>query len=136
MLKIFVWVSLLCCFIFPVNGAVDNYVYVASNAIQYQELSIFVAVAITNTTEYWFNPVIYFLDTDGKVLRKVAPLIKGRSTWQKASSDLVTEDFQGSVWIVSPHPLIATTFIYQLIDSDILILLGSSNLRRIKVDQE
>jgi hypothetical protein len=109
----------------------QNYVYVAPNAVQAQELGIFTTITLTNTTGYWFNPRIYLIDPNGGIIRQLTPLLKSFGTWQKASVDIIAEDFRGSVWIVSPQPIVSAAFIHQFRDDGSLSLLGNSKLEQI-----
>ena len=111
------------------NG--KNYVYVAPNAVQARELGIFTTITVTNTTNYWFNPRIYLIDPDGEIVSQLTPLLKSFGTWQKASVDIVAEDFRGSVWVVSPQPIVSASFIHQFNGDGSLSLLGNSKLERI-----
>lgn len=106
----------------------DKYVYVAPNAIQAGDLNIFTTITMTNTTDYWFNPSIYLIDPEGEVIKQLAPLLKSFGTWQRASVDIVADDFRGSVWVVSPQPIVAAAFIHQLGNNGTLSLLGNSRL--------
>ncbi len=112
------------------SSATEQTVYVAPNVVQVRSLDIFTTFALTNATFYWFNPRIYFVNEDGEIVREVAPLLKGYATWQRTSLDLLDEDFHGSVWIVSPQPIVASAFLHQLQDGDKLLLLGNTELRR------
>ena len=104
-------------------------ILVGSNVIQTSEYHIFTSFTLTNTTPFWFNPQIYLIDANGVIVRKFAPLIKSFGTWQKPSGDFIDEDFQGSIWIVSSQPLVASAFIYQYEpESGKLTLLGNSQL--------
>jgi hypothetical protein len=109
----------------------NNYVYVAPNAVQAEELGIFTTITLTNTTKYWFNPRIYLIDPDGEIIIQLTPLLKSFGTWQKASVDIVTEDFRGSVWVVSPQPIVSASFIHQFSGDGSLSLLGNTQLERI-----
>lgn len=109
----------------------ENYVYVAPNAVQAKELGIFTTITLTNTTDYWFNPRIYFIDPNGEIVTQLTPLLKSFGTWQKASVDIVAEDFRGSVWVVSPQPIVSASFIHQFNGDGSLSLLGNSKLERI-----
>ena len=114
----------------PARGE-EHYVYVAPNAVQAEDLDIFTTITLTNTTSYWFNPRIYLIDPNGEIIRQLAPLMTSFGTWQKASIDIVEEDFRGSVWVVSPQPIVSSAFIHQLRDDGSLSLLGNVKLERI-----
>jgi hypothetical protein len=107
-----------------------SYVYVAPNIVHARAHDIFTTLALTNTSIYWFNPRIYLIDADGEIVREFAPLLKGFGTWQKTSVDFLPEDFQGSAWIVSAQPIVATAFIHQLKADGSLVMLGSFALER------
>lgn len=112
-----------------------SYVYVASSVVQIDSSDAFTSFTLTNTTPYWFNPQIYLIDLDGVIVRQFSPLLKGFGSWQKASSDLLTGDFQGSVWIISAQPIVASAFIYQYdAKAGSLTLLGNSTLERMTPD--
>lgn len=107
----------------------STYVYVAPNVVQVRSANdIFTTFALTNTTEYWFNPRIYLVDLEGDVVRHFAPLLKGFGTWQKSSVSLMPEDFHGSVWILSSQPIVGTAMIHQSSNGS-LTLLGSTELK-------
>jgi hypothetical protein len=108
-----------------------SYVYVSPNAVQAQELGIFTTIALTNTTKYWFNATIYLIDPDGEIVTQLAPLLKSFGTWQKATVDIVAEDFRGSVWVISPQPVVSTSFIHQFNLDGSLSLLGNSKLEEV-----
>jgi hypothetical protein len=114
------------------NPDSSSHVYVASNVLQIDANQIFSSFTLTNTTPFWFNPHIYFVNTDGEIVRDFAPLLKGFATWQKPSTEFLSEDFQGSIWIVSPQPIVASAFIFQL-DSKTgsLTLLGNNKLEQV-----
>jgi len=112
-----------------------SYVYVAPNAVQSSELGIFTTITLTNTTNYWFNPKIILIDPDGEIVSQLTPLLKSFGTWQKASVDIVAEDFRGSVWVVSPQPIVSASFIHQFNSDGSLSLLGNSKLERINSAQ-
>lgn len=114
----------------PVLGA-GPYVYVAPNAVQAQQLGIFTTVTLTNTTHYWFNPKICLIDPDGEIVKQLTPLLKSFGTWQKASVDIIDEDFRGSIWVIAPHPIVSAAFIHQLGEDGGLSLLGNSKLELI-----
>jgi hypothetical protein len=109
-----------------------GHVYVAPSVVQSRAHDIFTTLALTNTSVYWFNPRIYLIDFDGEIVRQFAPLLKGFGTWQKASVDFLAEDFQGSVWIVSPQPIVATAFIHQVKSDGSVALLGNFGLERME----
>ncbi|MEJ2082952.1 MAG: hypothetical protein P8Y94_12470 [Acidobacteriota bacterium] len=111
------------------NSGSTSHVYVAPNVLQLGANQIFSSFTLTNTTPYWFNLHIYFVNTDGEVVRDFSPLLKGFATWQKPSTEFLADDFQGSIWIVSPQPIVASAFIFQL-DSKAgsLTLLGNNKL--------
>lgn len=111
------------------SGGGDAYVYVAPNLIQSRSHGIFSTLALTNTTEYWFNPRIYLVDADGRIVQEFSPLLKGFGTWQKTTVDFLPEDFNGSVWIVSSQPIVASSFMHQLREDGSLSLLGNTELR-------
>ena len=119
----------------PVFAEVEElgktYVYVAPNAVQVEELGIFTTIALTNTTNYWFNPKIYLIDPDGDVVSQLTPLLKSFGTWQKATVDIVAEDFRGSVWVVSSHPIVSAAFIHQFNLDGGLSLLGNTKLEEV-----
>jgi len=108
-----------------------SYVYVAPNAVQAQEFGIFTTITVTNTTNYWFNPTIYLIDPDGEIITQLNPLLKSFGTWQKATVDIVTEDFRGSVWVVAPQPVVSAAFIHQFNLDGSLSLLGNSKLEEV-----
>jgi len=108
-----------------------GYLYVAPNVFQSKANGVFTTFALTNTTPFWFNPHIYLIDADGAVVKEFAPLLKGFGTWQKTTVEFVSEDFQGSIWVVSPQPIVSTAFIHQLRDDGTLTLLGSTELRKL-----
>lgn len=104
-------------------------VYVAPNLVQNRDHGIFSTLTLTNTSEYWFNPRVYLVNTDGEIVKEFAPLLKGFGTWQKTTVDFLPEDFNGSVWIVSPQPIVASSFIHQIREDGTLGLLGNTELR-------
>jgi len=106
----------------------SKYVYVAPNAVQARELGIFTTITLTNTTNYWFNPTIYLIDPEGEIITQLAPLLKSFGTWQKASVDILEEDFRGSVWVISPQPIVSASFIHQFNPDGSLSLLGNAKL--------
>ncbi len=109
-----------------------SYVYVAPNVLQINASQVFSSFTLTNTTPYWFNPQVYLVNLDGEVVRHFSPLLKGFGTWQEASSSLVKEDFQGSIWIVSAQPIVASSFIYQYDSATgALTLLGNDKLEQV-----
>ncbi|GAB4251180.1 MAG: hypothetical protein Kow00109_26970 [Acidobacteriota bacterium] len=112
------------------SPAATETVYVAPNVVQAKDLNVFTTFAITNATPFWFNPRIYLVNQDGEVVRQFAPLLKGFGTWQRTTLDLIDSDFQGSIWIVSPQPIVASAFLHQLRDGRELQLLGNTELRR------
>ena len=114
-----------------IAASIAAYLYVSPAVIQDYELNIFTTIAITNTTEYWFNPRIFVLDSNGETIYNCAPLLHGRGTWQKASSDLIQDDFKGSIWIVSEQPIEAVTYIHQR-DGNKLTLLGAYQMKEQK----
>lgn len=120
------WISSAAAEGVPAAGEV--HVYVASNLVQSRSHGIFSTLTLTNTTEYWFNPRIYLVDTEGNVVKEFAPLLKGFATWQKSSVDFLPEDFSGSIWIVSTQPVVATTFMHQIRGDGTLSLLGNAAL--------
>ncbi len=107
----------------------NPYVYVAPNVIQSRAHGIFSTLALTNTTEYWFNPRIYLVNADGEVVKEFAPLLKAFATWQKSSVDFLPDDFNGSVWIVSSQPIVASSFMHQIRQDGSLSLLGNTELK-------
>lgn len=109
-------------------------VYVAPNVVQAKDLQVFTTFAITNATPFWFNPRIYLVNQDGEIVRQFAPLLKGFGTWQRTTLDLIDSDFQGSVWIVSPQPVVASAFLHQLQEGGKLVLLGNTELREMAAD--
>jgi len=109
-------------------GPGTNYIYVAPNAVQAKDLGIFTTITLTNTTKYWFNPCIYLVDPDGEIISRLTPLLKSFGTWQRASVDIVTEDFRGSVWVVSSQPVVSVSFIHQFNADGTLSLIGNSRL--------
>jgi hypothetical protein len=116
--------------VLPVLGA-GSYIYVAPNAVQAQELGIFTTVTLTNTTDYWFNPKICLIDPNGEIVGQLTPLLKSFGTWQKASVDIVPQDFSGSIWVISPHPIVSAAFIHQFNEDGGLSLLGNARLELI-----
>lgn len=116
----------------PDTSSSASYVYVAPNVLQIGANQVFSSFTLTNTTPYWFNPQVYLVNLDGEVVRHFSPLLKGFGTWQEASTSLLKEDFQGSIWIVSAQPIAASSFIYQY-DSKAgaLALLGNDKLEQI-----
>jgi hypothetical protein len=109
----------------------EQYIYVAPNAVQAREFNIFTTITLTNTTDYWFNPRVYLIDPDGDIIWQLSPLLKSYGTWQKASTDIVPEDFRGSIWVVSPQPIVSSAFIHQMNGTGLLSLLGTAKLERI-----
>jgi hypothetical protein len=109
----------------------ENYVYVAPNVIQARALNVFTTFALTNTTEYWFNPRICLVNPAGDIVYQFAPLLKGFGSWQKASIDLLLEDFAGSVWIVSSQPIVGLALIHQINEDGSLTLVGNAKFERI-----
>jgi hypothetical protein len=109
----------------------SGHTYVAPNAVQVQELGIFTTIALTNTTHYWFNAKIYLIDPDGEVVTQLNPLLKSFGTWQKATVDIVAEDFRGSVWVISPQPIVSAAFIHQFNPDGDLSLLGNTKLEEV-----
>ena len=109
----------------------EQHIYVAPNAVQAKEFGIFTTVTLTNTTDYWFNPRVYLIDPDGEIILQLSPLLKSYGTWQKASTDIVSEDFRGSIWVVSPEPIVSSAFIHQMNGAGSLSLLGTAKLERI-----
>ena len=109
----------------------EQYIYVAPNAVQAKEFDIFTTITLTNTTDYWFNPRVYLIDPDGEIIWQLSPLLKSYGTWQKATTDIVTEDFRGSIWVVSPEPIVSSAFIHQISGKGSLSLLGTAKLERI-----
>ena len=75
-----------------------------------------------------FNLNQYFIDPDGEMISQLTPLLKSFGTWQKASVDIVAEDFRGSIWVISPHPIVSAAFIHQFEVDGSLSLLGNSKL--------
>jgi hypothetical protein len=120
------WISSAAAEGLPAAGEV--HVYVASNLVQSRAHGIFSTLTLTNTTEYWFNPRIYLVDAEGNVVKEFAPLLKGFATWQKSSVDFLPEDFNGSIWVVSTQPVVATAFMHQIHDDGTLSLLGNAAL--------
>lgn len=110
----------------------STYIYVAPNVIQSRAAAIFTTFALTNTSEYWFNPRIYLIDPDGEIVARFNPLLKGFGTLQKTTGDFLLEDFQGSVWIVSPQPIVASAFIHQSKLDHSLALLGTAGLEKME----
>jgi hypothetical protein len=110
-------------------------VYVGSNVVQVQDADVFTTFTLTNTTAFWFNPRVYLINLDGEIVRQFAPLIKGYGSWQKTSVDLISEDFQGSVWIISPQPIVAAAFIHQLRQDGTVSLVATNGLERMDRDE-
>jgi hypothetical protein len=109
-------------------------VYVASNVVQWEGANVFTTFTLTNTTSFWFNPRIYLINLDGEIVRQFAPLIKGFGSWQKPTTELIDEDFQGSVWIISPQPIVASAFIHQLREDGTVSLVATNSLEKIDRD--
>jgi hypothetical protein len=109
----------------------ENYIYVAPNVIQARALNVFTTFALTNTTEYWFNPRICLVSPAGDIVHQFVPLLKGFGSWQKASVDLLVEDFIGSVWIVSSQPIVGLALIHQINEDESLTLVGNAEFERI-----
>ena len=112
----------------------DDQVYVAPNVVQSRDFNIFTTFALTNTTPYWFNPRIYLINSDGEIVRQFAPLLKGYGTWQKSSVDLIPDDFQGSVWIISAQSIVASAMIHQVKADQSLSLLGTAGIEQMNRD--
>lgn len=110
----------------------DGYVYVAPSAYQSLAQNIYSSLGLTNLTEYWFNVHIFFVDSNGEIVRKVSPLLKGFGTWQRATPDLLPNDFQGSVWIISEQPIVSSAFIHQLGNDGKLSLLGTVEIKQVE----
>jgi hypothetical protein len=109
----------------------DGYVYVAPSAYQSLAQNIYSSFGLTNLTEYWFNIHIFFVNSNGEIVRKVSPLLKGFGTWQKATVDLLPNDFQGSVWIISEQPVVSSSFIHQIGSDGRLSLLGTVAIEQV-----
>ncbi len=132
-------VVLLCSPALPAGQAAEpqssdspSYVYVAPNVLEIDANKIFSSFTLTNTTPFWFNPRVYLVDLDGEIVRQFSPMLKGFGTWQKATIDLLETDFQGSIWILSPQPIVASAFIYQYEPkSGGLTLLGNGKLDQV-----
>ena len=112
-----------------------SYVYVAPNVLQFDAERVFTSFTLTNTTAFWFNPQVYLIDLDGVIVRRFSPLLKAFGSWQKPSTDLLDEDFQGSIWIVSSEPIAASVFMYQYSPKDgALTSLGSGKLEQVSAE--
>ncbi len=138
------WFAFLACVLLCVAPAMaedsvseavtPSNVYVGSNVLQVKDANVFTTFTLTNTTSFWFNPRIYLINLDGEIVRQFAPLMKAFGSWQKTSIDLIGDDFQGSVWIVSPQPIVASAFIHQLHDDGTVSLVTTNSLQRMDRD--
>lgn len=115
---------------------VTQLIYLAPNVIQKSEADVFTSFAVTNTTPYWFNVRIYLISAEGEIVQERTPLLKGYGTWQQSSGDLTEEDFQGSIWMISPYPLIAVSMNYQLLQDGKLTHLATVRLEKLDSDEE
>jgi len=115
----------------PQNPEFEGHVYVAPSAYQSLAQNIYSSLGLTNLTEYWFNAHIYFVDSNGKIVRKVSPLLKGFGTWQRSTRDLIPDDFQGSVWIITGQPIASSAFIHQAVANGGLSLLGTVAIKEV-----
>lgn len=114
----------------------SNYVYLAPNVIQNADAGVFSSFAFTNTSPYWFNLSVYLVSTEGEIVLQLTPLLKGFGTWQQSSGALIQENFQGSIWVVSAHPLVGVSMNYQLRAGNQLSNLATVQLERLSSEDE
>lgn len=109
--------------------AAPQHVYVSSTVIHNAASRVFSSFAVTNTTRFWFNPDIYLVDRDGQVVHHASPLLKGFGTWHDISGSLLSDDFNGSIWIVSSQPLVVNSYTHQADEDGHVTLLASSEAK-------
>ena len=110
--------------------AAPQYVYVSSTVIHDADSGVFSSFAVTNTTRFWFNPDIYLVNRDGQVVKHSAPLLKGFGTWHEVSGSLLSDEFNGSIWIVSAQPLVVNSYTHQEDQEGHVTLLASTEAKQ------
>lgn len=104
------------------------YVYVAPIVKHDPAHGVFTTFAVTNTTQWWFNPSVNLVNSEGDKTATIVPLMKGFGTWQSTTYSIIGEPFHGSVWIVSAEPLIGFCYIHQLHEDGTIGLIANAKL--------